>query len=276
MIEFGGPDRAHRASSTTTASTATGLALATLVGGALVQYAPAPMHLTFWILVAVIVVVGAAALFLPRHTPDEARGRWAPRLPAVPRGVRREFLAGATAISAAYAVGAVFLAMGAEIARDLIRSQNALVDGAIISISAVTIGVVAILSRRLAPVVAMTVGPFAMAAGLASLIGAATWHSIAWFIVASLLTGTGYSLMFSGGLGIITATAPAHHRAAVISAAFMVGYLVQAAAARGLGAVATAAGRLLARARGSLLLVGLAVVALLLARLPVRPRVAAA
>ena len=231
------------------------------------QYAPAPMHLTFWILVAVIVVVGAAALFLPRHTPDEARGRWAPRLPAVPRGVRREFLAGATAISAAYAVGAVFLAMGAEIARDLIRSQNALVDGAIISISAVTIGVVAILSRRLAPVAAMTIGPFAMAAGLASLIGAATWHSIAWFIVASLLTGTGYSLMFSGGLGIITATAPAHHRAAVISAAFMVGYLIQAAAALGLGAVATASGLLLALEIGAIVLVAIAVAALLLARL---------
>ena len=40
MIEFSSPGQQARASSATTAATATGLALATLVGGALVQYAP--------------------------------------------------------------------------------------------------------------------------------------------------------------------------------------------------------------------------------------------
>ncbi len=58
MVEFGGRDGARRASSATTAATATGLALATVVGGALVQYAPAPLHLSFWVLTAVTVVVG--------------------------------------------------------------------------------------------------------------------------------------------------------------------------------------------------------------------------
>ena len=71
MVEFGGRDGARRASSATTAATATGLALATLVGGALVQYAPAPMHLSFWVLTAVIVVVAVAAYLLPRHVRDD-------------------------------------------------------------------------------------------------------------------------------------------------------------------------------------------------------------
>ena len=75
MVEFGGRDGARRASSATTAATATGLALATIVGGALVQYAPAPLHLSFWVLTAVTVVVGGFACFLPRHTRDEAAGR---------------------------------------------------------------------------------------------------------------------------------------------------------------------------------------------------------
>jgi MFS family permease len=267
MIEFGGPSRAHRASSTTTAATATGLALATLVGGALVQYAPLPLHLTFWVLTVVTVVTGALAWFFPRHTPDESAGRWRPRGLAVPAGARREFAAGTLAVSAAYAMGAVFLALGAQIARQLIRSDNAFVDGAIISISAVMIGVVAILARPLPARISLFFGPIALALGLGTLVGSGLAHSLVLFIVASILSGTGYSLLFSGGLGMVAASAPEHRRGAVISAAYVVGYLLQAVTALGLGAVATSAGLLTAIEIGTLPLIALAGAALLLANL---------
>jgi len=267
MIEFGGPGRAHRASSTTTAATATGLALATLVGGALVQYAPLPLHLTFWVLTGVTVATGALAWFFPRHTPDESAGRWRPRGLAVPAGARREFAAGTLAVSAAYSMGAVFLALGAQIARQLIRSDNAFVDGAIISISAVMIGVVAILARRLPARTSLFFGPISLALGLGTLIGSGLAHSLLLFVVASILSGTGYSLLFSGGLGLVAASAPEHRRGAVISAAYVIGYLLQALCALGLGAIATSAGLLTAIEIGALPLVALAVAALLLANL---------
>ena len=265
MIEFGGPGRAHRASSTTTAATATGLALATLVGGALVQYAPFPLHLTFWVLTVVTVVTGALAWFFPRHTPDESAGRWRPRGLAVPAGARREFAAGTLAVSAAYSMGALFLALGAQIARQLIRSDNAFVDGAVISISAVMIGVVAILARPLPARISLFFGPFALALGLGTLIGSGLAHSLVLFIVASVLSGTGYSLLFSGGLGMVAASAPEHRRGAVISAAYVIGYLLQAVTALALGAIATSAGLLTAIEFGTLPLIALAVGALLLA-----------
>jgi MFS family permease len=265
MIEFGGPSRAHRASSTTTAATASGLALATLLGGALVQYAPSPLHLTFWALLAVTVVVGALAWFFPRHTADEALGRWRPRGLAVPAGARREFAAGALGVSTAYAMGAVFLALGAQIAKELLHSENAFVNGAIISISAVTIGVVAILTRRVPARTALLFGPFAIAAGLGTLIASGATHSIVLFVLASALGGIGYALMFSGGLGMIAASAPAHHRAAVISAAYVVGYLLQALSALGLGAIATGSGLLVALEVAAPVLTLVAVASLLLA-----------
>ncbi|KQO97010.1 MFS transporter [Leifsonia sp. Leaf264] len=259
MVEFGGRDGARRASSATTAATATGLALATLVGGALVQYAPAPMHLSFWVLTAVIVVVAVAAYLLPRHVRDDSQ-RWQPRLPRMPLGERPSFIAGTLGISAAYAMGAIFLALGAQIARDLVRSDNAFVDGAIISLSAVAIGVVAVLSRPLRPRLAVTWGPVFATAGLGLLIVAGLAHSLPAFIVASLVAGAGYSLMFSGGLGLVTASAPAHHRAGVISAAYVIGYLVQAVAALGLGVLATSVGLQAALEIGApiILLIGVA------------------
>lgn len=267
MIEFGGPERAPKASSVATASTAAGLALATLAGGALVQYAPLPLHLTFWVLLAVTAIVGLGAVFLPRVR-DAQAGPWRPHAPRVPAGLRRAFAAGALGVSTAYAVGSLFLALGAQVARDLVQSTDAFVDGAVIAISAVSIGVVAIVARRLAPRIALGVGPAAILLGTASLVASGTAHSLWLFIASSVVTGAGYSLLYAGGLGIITATAPAHHRGGVISAAFAVGYVVQAAVALALGAIATSAGLLVAIELGSVVLIVLAAAAGLIANLP--------
>jgi predicted MFS family arabinose efflux permease len=264
MIELGGPERAPRASSTMTAATAVGLALATIVGGALVQYAPDPLHLTFWVLLAVIVAVGALALFLPRVR-DAQAGAWRPSLPRVPAGLRRAFVAGALAVSAAYAVGSVFLALGAQVAADLLRSSNALLNGIVIAISAIAIGAVAVLTRRVPPRLALGIGPAAILVGMGSLVLAGIAHSMPLFVVSSVFTGGGYSLMYAGGLGIITATAQVHHRAAVISAAFTVGYLVQAVVALVLGAIATDTGLLVAIELAAVVVMAFAVAAALVA-----------
>ena len=269
MIEVGGPERARNASSVLTAATATGLALATIVGGALVQYAPSPLHLPFWVLLAVIVVVGVFAVLLPRGV-DPLAGRWRPRAPRVPAGLRRPFVAGALAIACAYAVGSVFLALGAQVAVELLRSANAFVDGAVISISAVAIGVVAIVARRLAPRAALGFGPIAILVGMGCLVVAGVDRSMPLFVAASIITGAGYSLMYAGGIGIITTSAPAHHRAAIISAAFTVGYLVQACVALALGAIATNLGLLAAIEIGGILLVVLAASAALVANVRTR------
>jgi MFS family permease len=204
---------------------------------------------------------------------DAQAGAWRPRLPRVPVALRRAFVAGALGVSTAYAVGSVFLALGAQVAGELLHSSNALVDGAVIAISAVAIGVVAILARRVPPRWALGVGPVAILLGMAFLVIAGVAQSMVWFVAASIVTGAGYSLMYAGGLGIITATAPAHHRAGVISAAFTVGYLVQAAVALALGAIATGTGLLVAIELGAVVLVVLAAVAGIVANLRTRRRV---
>jgi MFS family permease len=267
MVEFGGPHGAARASSTTTASTAAGLALATIVGGALVQYAPDPVHLSFWVLLGMVVLVGGAVWFLPRHTRDDQAPVWRPRPLRVPRGLRGAFVAGALGISAAYAAGAVFLALGALIAAQLVRSSNVFLNGTIIAIAAIVIGVVAILARRVAPRTALTVGPIVSLVGFGLLVASGSAHSLALFILAAIGVGTGYSLLFAGGLGVLTAAAPTHHRASLISSAYVVGYFAQAVAALGLGALATSGGLELSLEVGGVAIGLIGVGALLAARL---------
>ncbi len=264
MVELDTSGRAGRASSITTASTATGLAVATLVGGALVEYAPAPMHLTFFVLLAVTVLALVLVWFLPASLP-ETKTAWRPRRPYLPRGARAEFAAGTLAVSGAFALGAIYLALGASIARDLVGSTNAFVSGAVISVSAIVIGLVALVAANVPARRAVTAGAPTAIVGLGLLVVAGTSHSLLWFLASSVVAGAGYSLLFAGGLGLVTASAPVTHRAGVLSAAYTVAYLVQALAALGIGLVAGAAGLLRAIEIGSPVVLAFGIAALVLA-----------
>jgi len=265
MVEFGGDGPAHRASSTTTAATAAGLALATIIGGALVQYAPFALHLAYWVLFLVAVLVFLLVWRMPRHGRFEASGGWRPRPLTVRRGTRLVFTAGALAMSASFALGAVVIGLGAHIVKDLVRTDDAFVGGLALAVSAIVIGVVAVLARSLPTMRLLAVAPVLMAVGLTAFILAGLDHSLVLFLVASVFTGTGYAFSFSGGLGIISKNAAPEHRAAGISAAYAVAYFAQGAVAVGLGAVATAAGLQLAVTISLPLIVGLGVAAVLLA-----------
>ncbi len=242
VVEFSAPGQEKRASAVTTASTAAGLVLATLIGGALIQYAPYPTHLNFWVLFVVIAVVAAFAWFLPRHTSAEAQGRWRPRALAIPRGIRKYFLIGAVAVTGAYTVGVIVLSLGADIAKELIGSDNALVNGSVIAVNAVAIGVAALLARGIRPNTLVSLGGIIAFVGVGIMLISSVDHSLVVFLVSAIITGVGYSFLFSGGLGVVSAKAPAHHRAGTISTVYLVSYLVQGATALYLGAVATASG----------------------------------
>jgi MFS family permease len=153
----------------------------------------------------------------------------------IPAAARTRFTAGALGIAAAYSMGAIYLALGAQIARDLLRSGNTLVDGALIALSAVAIGAVAIAARRLPARTALLAGPILATVGLGALIAAGSHQSIALFVLSSVVGGAGYALLFSGGLGAVNQSAAPDHRAMVLSAAYVVGYVLQAGTALGLG-----------------------------------------
>ncbi|MGW5188142.1 MFS transporter [Kribbella sp. NPDC004138] len=241
-VEFSARGKADRAAPITTAATAAGLALATIVGGGLIEYAPAPLHLDFWVLLTVVAGVFAAVWAMPRHTKDEAQGRWRPRGVTVAKGIRLLYLAAALAVTAAYAFGSVFLALGAQIVRDLVGTGNIFVIGLLLAIFSVATGTTAIIGRRFPARRLVPVGAVLTIVDLGLLEVAATAHSLPFFVATTAVGGTAYGLLFSGGLGLIGTHAPAHHRGATVSAVYLVAYILQGAAALALGVVATAAG----------------------------------
>jgi MFS family permease len=242
MVEFSGQGAAKRAATITTAAQAFGSAAALLLGGALIQYAPLPTRLNFWVLFAVLTGLFTAAWFLPRHSGREAGGRWRPKIPFIPNHLRTAFAVAAMAVSSAYTHGALILSLGGEVARDLVGSHNTLVNGAALSLFAIAAAVVGIGARRLQPRTAMTAGAAASAAGMALLAAAVAGHHLPAFLAATAISGAGYSLLFFGGLETINSAAPAEHRGGVLSTIYLLAYVSLGAVSLLLGAVATAHG----------------------------------
>src|SRR5712672_2794797 len=165
MVEFSAAGQETRAGSITTVAQAMGIALATIVGGALIQYAPYPTRLNFWVLFAVLAILFAAAWFLPRPVSNKVPGRWQPKLPSIPRGIRKIFAVSAIAADTGYVIGGLMMSLGAQIAHDLVGSDNVLVNGVAIALFALAAGAVAVPGKRLTPPGAIIVG------GLSAIVG---------------------------------------------------------------------------------------------------------
>jgi MFS family permease len=224
------------------AAQAIGFAAALLIGGGLIQYAPLPTHLSFWVLFVILAGLFTATWFLPHRALDEAPSRWRFKTPEIPRDLRRPFAVAALAVTTAYTHGVMILSLGAQVAHDLVGSSNALINGAALSLFAVVSGIVGILARRLRTRPAMLLGASASVAGMGLLVLAVAWHDLTTFLTATATAGAGYSLLFLAGLNVINAAASAQHRGGVLSAVYLFAYLSLGVVALTLGAVATAWG----------------------------------
>jgi predicted MFS family arabinose efflux permease len=254
VLEFAPP---RRAAFITTISQATGFAAGLLVGGALIEYAPWPTRLVFWVLAALLALLFAATWFLPRQTGKTTGNCWRPSAPFVPAAARRAFMVASLAVMTAYSHGVLVLSVGGQVAHDLVGSPNALVNGAVLSLFAITFGLVGIVARTIPTRTAMILGALASATGMGLLALAVACHSLPVFLLATATAGAGYSLLFLSGLEVINTALASGNRGGVLSALYLLAYLSMGIVALALGAVATASGL------GRAVNIGAAVIALL-------------
>ena len=81
-----------------------------------------------------------------------------------------------------------------------------------------------LLTGRGAPWIAASGGSIALAAGIAMIVAAAATGSGALYLAGSLVAGIGFGAAFLGGLRALVAQIPPQHRAAVLSAFYVVAY----------------------------------------------------
>lgn len=243
IIESEPDGNTARAASTITVASASGLILGPILTGTLVQFAPFPLHLGLAVLfvlllgslVLLVAVRDAGGSTFPVRPPD----RWRPQAIRVPRELWPMFAVSALAVTASYASGALALSLGAQMARELIETTNALVIGLLLAVTPLGILGVALRVRRVRPVGAMLVGGLVTTAGLSCLLLTGETGQLWLFIIAMALNGLGQGLLILGGLGLVTSYAPAGQRGQTLSAVYLVAYLGQAVTAVAVGLLAT-------------------------------------
>jgi MFS family permease len=242
VLEFCVHQDAKRASQLTITSQAGGFAASLLVGGALTQYGVWPTRLCFWVLAVLLLVLFTTAWFLPRRTIGGENAGWRPRMPSIPKDVRRPFATASIAMMTAYTFGVLVLSLGGQVEHDLIGSSNALLNGAVLALFPIVLGLVGIAAKVLSSGIALSIGSVASVSGMGLLVIATGRHDLLAYLASTAVAGAGYSLLFVGGLQLINAAVPMHHRGGVLSALYLLGYLSMGVVALVLGVLATARG----------------------------------
>lgn len=242
ILEFSSPESAKYAASVTMGAQAAGFAAALLLGGALTEYGPWPTRLCFWVLSLFLVILLTGTWLLPHHAPGGAGRDWRSRMPSVPKRVRRIFAMSSTAMGAAYTFGVLVLSLGGQVEHDLIGSPNSFLNSAVLSLFPIVMAAIGIIARALRPRMALMVGALVSCLGMVLLMVAVNFRDLVIYLLATAAAGGAYSLLFVGGLQVISMAAPAHHRGGILSALYLLGYLSMGALALVLGAIATTRG----------------------------------
>ena len=230
-----------RVSSTTTLANAAGLTLASIVTGALLQYAPLPRHLTFVVLLALVATAIVLVALMPAAAASSGGG-WKFQRISVPPELRRLYLVAAVPVSVVFSVGALLLSLGALMVRELIHNSNAFVAGIILSVLTISLALTGRLLRNLAPHTSITLGSLLAAAALGLLQLTATTGSLTLFLLTGVVGGVAYALSFAGGLRLINHAAPAAHRSSLLAALYLAAYASQGVIAVLAGLFTTAHG----------------------------------
>jgi MFS family permease len=205
-------------------ASAGGLGLGFLVSSALVQLGSAPRVLPYVVLLVLFAAAFAGAYWMPEPVRERSSFRLTPQRPSVPPGIRHPFLLASLAVIASWSLGGLFFSLGPGLSAQLFRSSSVLVAG----IGAVALALSGAFSQvifhRTAPWIGAAAGSAALAAGTMLIVAAAVTGSGAAYLAGSVVAGAGFGVAFLGGLRQLVGVIPHQHRAAVMSAFYVVAY----------------------------------------------------
>jgi MFS family permease len=221
------PEGSGRAPVVTSAAILLGLGLGGLGTSALVQYAPAPTHLVWWLLLGVCAAAAVAVLAIPETRPRRpgVLASLRPRV-AVPRQARMTFAVALPGMIAAPALNGFYLSLGPSLAAQVLGSPNLVWGGLVIFLVTGTGAAATVALRGLSGPAAMLVGCLTLVAGAAMTLAAIETASAAAFLAGTAVAGTGSGMaFFLGAYRILTPLASPGQRAGLISASWIVFYL---------------------------------------------------
>jgi hypothetical protein len=192
----------------------------------LAQYALAPTHLVWWLLLGAFIIGVVAALAMPE--PGTVRPGVVSSLRPhvrVPHGARGAFAAAVPALVGVWALAGFYLSLGPSLAAQLVHSRNLLWGGILIFLLTGLGAAASALLARKNPFVVMLGGCLLLIAGALVTFASIETSASAVLFVGTAVAGLGFGSAFMGAYRAAVAAATADDRAGLITAIYIVSYL---------------------------------------------------
>jgi predicted MFS family arabinose efflux permease len=203
-----------------------GQALGAIGASALAQYAPAPTHLIWWLLIAAFIIGIVAVLGMPE--PGTVRPGVVSSLRPhvnVPHGARGAFAAALPALVGVWALAALYLSLGPSLAAQLLHSKNPLWGGVLIFLLTGLGAAASTAVARKRPSGVMLGGCATLIAGALLTFAAIETGTPAVLFLGTAVAGLGFGSAFVGAFRATVARAASDERAGLITAIYIVSYL---------------------------------------------------
>src|SRR4051794_3535155 len=201
-----------------------GMGLGVLLASALVQFAPAPRVLPYVTLAVLFAIALAGAWLMPEPVAERSRPRLTLQKPSIPPAVRRPFPLAGLGVIASWSVGGLFLSLGPSLSATMFQTDNHFVTGLSVFALAGSGAAAQLLFGRSAPWAGAAYGSLALAAGMVLIVLSAASDSVALYWIGAVVGGGGFGVAFLGALRALSTVIPPEHRAAVMSAFYIVAY----------------------------------------------------
>ena len=165
--------------------------------------------------------------WLAPETSPRAEGLLASLRPrvGVPASARAAFLRALPALVASWATVGLYLSLGAPLVARELGGTSHLSQGLVVTALAVGGSTACFVARAWTPRRTTLYGTTALAGGMALTLLGLGEASLPWFLVASVIAGTGFGTAFLGVMRSLTPLVGAHQRGELFAAVFVASYL---------------------------------------------------
>jgi MFS family permease len=212
-----------RAAAVATVANMGGLGIGPLLAGVLVQYAPAPLHLSFIVHIVLALLAGVAVLIAPETS--QRTGEIGVQRLSVPAEVRAVFVVASLAAFAGFAVTGLFAAVAPSFVSQVVGIGNHAIAGLIAGSIFFASAIAQFAARNLNPQRAVAIGCAILVVGMVILAVALQLSSLTGLVTAAVVAGIGQGISFSRGLAAVAERMPADRRAEVSSTYFVIAYV---------------------------------------------------
>lgn len=254
-----------------------GMALGGLGCGLLAEFAPAPLQLTYWLLLALFVLQGIYVWRLPESVSRQS-GALASLRPTlhVPVQARSTLWRVLPLNTATWALGGFYASLAPSLVRTATGSTSNLIGGATVAALTVTGALMIFMMRNRPAAQALRLGASLLPIGLVLILLGVHGASLSLFFFGTLVAGCGFGSGFLGTVRSLVPLALPHERAGLMSAYYVLSYLAFCLPALLAGYLARNFGLLATTDGYGVVLIVLAVAALVLSLRPQTGRVCSA